>query len=68
MSAWGIVPVVIFCVMLFVAVADPSIAERALELLGVALVAVLVAAFVEWSRPHRAERHDGARGGAYPEK
>lgn len=47
MSVWGIVPVVTFCPMLFVGVADPSIAERGLPLLGVALVALLVAAFVE---------------------
>ena len=47
MSLWGIVPVVIFCPMLFVGVADPSIAERGLPFLGVALAAVLVAAFVE---------------------
>ena len=47
MSLGGIVPIVIFCPMLVVGVADPSIAERGLPLLGVALAAVLVAAFVE---------------------
>jgi membrane protease YdiL (CAAX protease family) len=47
MSAWGTVPLAASCLLLFGAVGTPSIADRGLPLLGIALVSTFVAAFSE---------------------
>lgn len=47
MSAWGTVPLVASCLLLFGAVGTPSIADRGLPLLGIALVSMFAAAFGE---------------------
>jgi membrane protease YdiL (CAAX protease family) len=47
LSAWGTVPLAASCLLLFGAVGTPSIADRGLPLLGIALVSMFVAAFGE---------------------